>query len=39
MNFILINLIPIRKDFYSFFTIFSIGDFIFYLINSYQSLS
>ena len=37
MNFILINLIPMRKDFYiclQIFTIFSIGNFIFYLIST-----
>ena len=36
MNFIVLNLISIRKDFYSFFlyTIVSTGDLIFYLISS-----
>ena len=34
MNFILINLIPIKKDFYHLVTVFSIRDFIFYLISS-----
>ena len=40
MNFIVLTLISIRKDFYRFFlyTIVSIGDLIFYLISSYQSL-